>query len=278
MILVTTPNGKVGSEVAKRLLEQGHALRLGAHTVEKAQAAFSGAEVVPFDFADEQKVKAALADVDALYLASPGDAQAEPVKRVIDLAKEAGVERIVRLSAMGVENSENPLREVEKHLEASGLQYTLLRPNWFMQNYSTLHAESVRTQGKFYEPSGDAQTGFVDARDIAAVAVKALTEDGHHAQAYALTGARAYSRYEVADAIAQATGKTVTYEPMTEAQFQKSMTSAGMPEGSLALMTGLYQAVRAGHTSAVTDTVEQVTGRPPISLERFAQDYKNVWV
>lgn len=278
MILVTTPNGKVGSEVAKGLLEQGQKVRLGAHTPKKAQTAFPQAEVVPFDFADEAGVRAALTGVSALYLASPGDAQAEPVERVIDLAKEVGVERIVRLSAMGVEQSDNPLREVEQHLEASGLQYTLLRPSWFMQNYSTLHADSIRTQNAFYEPAGDAKTGFIDARDIAAVAVKALTEDGHHAQAYALTGARAYSRYEVAEAISQSTGKTVTYEPVAETQFQKSMTSAGMPEGYLALMTGLYQAVRAGHTSAVTDTVEQVTGRPPISLEGFAQDYKDVWV
>lgn len=277
MILITTPNGKVGSEVTRQLLEQGHSVRLGAYTVEKAQSAFPEAEVMKFDFADEDKVRAALVGVDALYLASPGDAQAEPVKRVIDLAREAGVERVVRLSAMGVEASDNPLREVEKHLEASGLQYTLLRPHFFMQNYSTTSAESIRTQGAFYEPSEDGKTGFIDARDIAAVAVKALTEEGHDAQAYALTGGRAYDRYEVAAAIAQATGKGVSYRPISDVQLQEGMTSAGMPEGYVALMTGLYQAVRAGYTEAVTDTVEQVTGHAPISLERFAHDYKDVW-
>lgn len=277
MILVSTPNGKVGSEVAKRLLEQGHALRLGAHTVAKAQAAFPEAEVAPFDFADEGSIKAALVGVDVLYLASPGD-DAEPSQRVIDLAKEAGVTRIVRLSAMGVEGSDNPMRRVEQHLEASELEYTLLRPNWFMQNYSTTNAASIRTQGAFYEPAEDAKTSFVDARDIAAVAVKALTEEGHHARAYALTGGRAYSRREVAEAISKATGKAVTYQQVSEEQFQESMSSVGAPEHYTELLTGLYQAVRAGHTSIVTDTVEQVTGRPPISLERFAYDYKDVWV
>lgn len=278
MILITTPNGKVGSEVTEQLLEQGHPVRLGAHTVEKAQAAFPQAEVAPFDFTDEDKARAALVGVEALYLASPGDSRAEPVKRVIDFAKEAGVKRVVRLSAIGVEASDNPLREVEKYLEASGLQYTLLRPSWFMQNYSTTNAESIRTQGAFYEPSGDAKTGFIDARDIAAVAVKALTEDGHHAQAYALTGGHAYDRYEVAAAISQATGKAVRYQEVFEVQFQKGLTSAGVPEGYVALMTGLYQAVRAGHSAAVTDTVEQVTGRAPITLEQFAHDYKDVWL
>lgn len=278
MILITTPNGKVGSEVAKQLLKQGHSVRLGAHTVGKAQAAFPQAGVVPFDFADEDKVRAALKGVEALYLASPGDAQAEPVKRVIDLAKEAGVKRVVRLSAMGVEMSDNPLREVERHLEASGLQYTLLRPSWFMQNYSTTHAQSIRTQGKVHEPAGDGKTGFIDARDIASVGVTALTHEGHHAQAYALTGGRAYDRDEVAEAISRATSKAVTYEPVSEAQFQAGMTSAGVPEGYVVLMTGLYQAVRAGYTAAVTDTVEQVTGQAPISLEQFARDHKDTWM
>lgn len=278
MILLTTPNGKVGSEIAKMLLEQGQQIRLGAHTPAKAQAAFPQAEVVPFDFDDENKVKAALAGVQALYLASPGDARAEPVNRVIDLAKEAGVTRIVRLSAMGVENSDNPLRAVELHLEASGLEYTLLRPNWFMQNYTTLYAESIRTQNTFSEPVEDAQTGFIDARDIAAVGVKALTEEGHHGQAYDLTGARAYTRNEVAEAVSQATGKTVTYQPITEEQFQSGMVAAGAPEAYVMLMTSIYQVVRAGYTVTVTDTVERVTGRVPISLEQFAHDYKDVWL
>ncbi len=89
MILISTPNGKVGSEIVKMLLEQGQPVRLGAHTLEKAQNAFPQTEVVPFDFGDEGEVKAALQDVQALYLAAPGDAQAASVNRVIDLAKLA---------------------------------------------------------------------------------------------------------------------------------------------------------------------------------------------
>ena len=277
MILVTTPNGKVGGEVAKELLAQGRPVRLGAHTPEKAHAEFPGADVTPFDFADVASIEAALVGVTTLYLATPGD-DAEPSRRVIDLAKEPGVGRIVRLSAMGVEASDNPMRRVEQHLEASGLEYTLLRPNWFMQNYSTTNAASIRTQGAFYEPAGDARTSFIDARDIAAVAVKALTEDGHHAQAYELTGGRAYSRHQVAEVIAQATGRAVSYVSIDETQFRESMSSVGAPEHYTGLLTGLYQAVRAGYTATVTDAVERVMGRTPISLERFARNYKDVWL
>ena len=199
------------------------------------------------------------------------------MRRAVGLAKEAGVERIVRLSAMGIEGSDNPLRRVEQTIEASELTWTHLRPNWFMQNFSTTSAEGIRERGVLAEPAGDAKTSFIDTRDIAAVAVKALTEEGHGGQAYTLTGQQAHGRYEVADAISQATGKEVRYEPLSEEAFRERMSGAGMPEDYLELMTGLYQAVRAGYTAETTDTFEQVTGRAPITLGQFARDYKEVW-
>ena len=278
MILVTTPNGKVGQEVVKRLLERGETVRLAAHTPQKAQDAFSNAEVVPFEFGDEASVRAALRGVGALYLASPGATAAEPVQQVVDLAKRAGVGHIVRLSAMGVEHSDNPLRQVEQHLKASGLAWTLLRPNWFMQNYSTTNAQSVRDGGVIAEPAGDAKTAFIDTRDVAAVAVKALTEEGHQGQAYALTGPEALDRQEVAQAISEVTGKEVRYEPLSEEAFRERMSQAGMPAPYLELMAGLYRSVQAGDTAHTTDAVERLLSRPPTSFGRFAQDHKEVWL
>ncbi|GBF08232.1 NAD(P)H azoreductase [Deinococcus aerius] len=275
-VLVTTPNGKVGQEVVRQLQERGVEVRVGAHTVEKARQAFPGAEVVRFDYEDEASVRQALQGVDAVYLASPGDMSAEPVKRVVDLAREAGVGRVVRLSAMGVEHSDNPLREVERHIEASGLTWTFLRPSWFMQNYATMNADMIRG-GTLYEPSGDARTSFVDARDIAAVAVAALTEEGHAGQAYTITGGEALSRDEVVAAISDATGKSVKYVPISDEDLARAMRDGGAPEAYVGLMTSLYQGVRAGHSESVTDAVRRVTGRDPISFRQFAQDHADVW-
>ncbi|WP_019588764.1 SDR family oxidoreductase [Deinococcus apachensis] len=275
-VLVTTPNGKVGQEVVRQLQERGVEVRVGAHTVDKARQAFPGAEVVRFDYADEASVREALQGVDAVYLASPGDMPAEPVKRVVDLAREAGVGRIVRLSAMGVEHSENPLREVERHIEASGLAWTFLRPSWFMQNYATMNADMIRG-GTLYEPSGDARTSFVDARDIAAMAVAALTEEGHAGQAYTITGGEALSRDEVVAAISDATGKSVKYVPISDEDLGQAMRAQGAPEAYVGLMTALYQAVRAGHSAQVTDDVRRVTGRDPTPFEQFARDHADVW-
>ncbi|BDP42785.1 NmrA family transcriptional regulator [Deinococcus aetherius] len=275
-VLVTTPNGKVGQEVVRQLQERGVEVRVGAHTVDKARQAFPGAEVVPFDYADEASVREALRGVDALYLASPGDMPAEPVKRVVDLAREAGVGQIVRLSAMGAQHSDNPLREVERHIEASGAHWTFLRPSWFMQNYSTMYADMLRG-GALYEPAGDGKTSFVDARDIAAVAVAALTGEGHAGQAYTITGPQALDRDEVAAAISGATGRDVRYVPISDEQLQETMRAGGAPEAYVGLMSALYGAVRGGHSAEVTDDVRRVTGRDPIPFTQFARDHADVW-
>lgn len=278
MILITTPNGKVGAEVTKQLIAKGSEVRVGAHTVEKAQSAFPHAQAVRFDFDDEQSVRAALDGVDAVYLASPGPMLAAPVNRVVDLARAAGVQRIVRLSAMGADHGDSPLRQIEQHIEAVDLRWTFLRPNWFFQNFSTTNAQSIREQGAFYEPAGNGKTSFIDARDIAAVAASALTEDGHFGQIYTITGAQAYDRYEVAHAIAAATGKDVQYVPIEDAQFRATMAGFSAPASYIDLLSTLYNAVRAGGTEQLTDTVRTVLGRAPITLEQFAADYRDAWL
>ena len=278
MILITTPNGKVGAEVTKQLLEKGVEVRVGARTIEKAQTAFPQAHVVRFDFNDEHHVQAALDGVDAVYLGSPGPMLAAPVTRVVDHARAAGVERVVRLSAMGIEHTDTPLRQIEQHIEKTGLQWTFLRPNWFLQNYSTTNSQTIREHQAFHEPAGNAKTSFVDVRDIAAVAVQALTKDGHLGQAYTITGPQAYDRYQVAQAIATAIGKNVRYVPIEDAQLRASMAALGAPEAYVELMSNLYSTARAGWTEQVTDTVQHVLGRAPITLAQFAADYRDAWL
>ncbi len=276
-ILVTTPNGKVGSAVVKGLLEQGIQVRAGVHNMAHASS-FQGAEVVHFDFANPASIKSAVEGVDAVYLAVPGTLPAEQVKQVVDAAKAAGVKRIVQLSAKGVENSDTMLRQVEQHVEASGLQYTLLRPSWFFQNFNTGQREYIRQAGAIMEASSDAKTAFIDTRDIAAVAVKALTEDGHHGKAYALTGSKAHDRNEVAAAISKATGKHVAYKSLSDEEFRAQATAEHWPVDAMEMMSWLYGGVRQGWTQEVVPTVKEVLGREPIGLEQYAQDHKEEWL
>jgi uncharacterized protein YbjT (DUF2867 family) len=278
-VLVTTPNGKVGHEVVKQLLANGVSVRAGVHNPAKADGLTAlGAEVVHFDFADASSVQAALSDIDRLYLAFPGTLPFEQPKAVVDAAKAAGVKRIVQLSAKGVENSDTLLRQVEQYLEASGLEYTLLRPNWFFQNFNTGQREYIRQAGAIIEAAGDGRTSFIDTRDIAAVAVKALTEDGHHGKAYALTGSVAHHRSEVAAAISKATGKTVVYKPLSDEAFRAQATAEQWPVAVIETMSWLYGGVRAGWTQEVVPTVKELLGREPIGLEQYVQDHKKEWL
>lgn len=274
-ILITTPRGKVGSELVPLLREKGAPLRLAAHSVEATQKAFPGVEVVPLDYHDAASVTAAVRGVTAVYLASPGDFPAEPEQRLVDAAKGAGARKIVKLSAVGTERADTPLRRVERHIEASGLAWTFLRPNWFFQNYSTSQVQAVRG-GTLAEPAGDAKTAFVDTRDIAAVAAAALTTSKLDGQAYALTGPEALDRHEVAAIFARSLDRPVAYVSPTDEQFRAALKDVA-PPSYVELLSALYGQVRAGATAQLSDDVERVLGRPPTSFAQFVRDYLHVW-
>lgn len=275
-ILVTTPTSKIGSALVSQLSARGIAVRVGAHTVEKAQKLFPKTDIVALDLNNAASVKVALDGIDRLYLAPPReDFPVTPLLHAVELAKAAGVKRIVFLSAMGVEDMETNIRQLERGIEASGIDFTHLRTNVLLQNYSTMSAELIRQQGVFVEPVGDERTSFVDARDVAA----ALSEVGHARQAYTLTGAAAYSRAEVAAAIAQATDKPIHYQPLSDEEFRALAKSLAWTDEFINMMLGFYHThIRSGRSAIVTDTVERVLRRPPTRMAQFVQDYRNVWL
>jgi uncharacterized protein YbjT (DUF2867 family) len=274
-ILVTTPTGKVGQELVALLTRRGATVRLGAHSVDKTRAAFPGLEVVRLDHTDPATHAAAVQGVDAVYLAAPGDFPSAPEKALVDAAKRAGVKKVVKLAAMGVEHTDNPLRQVEEHVRASGLAWTFLHPTWFMQNFSTSMAGAVKS-GTLAEPAADKKTAFIDARDIAAVAAKALLETGLEGKTLTLTGPELLSRAEVAAALGKELGRPVAYLPITDEQFRAAVKGFLAPS-YLELMSHLYSVVRAGHAEVKTATVQEVLGRPPISFAQFAKDHRSAW-
>ena len=275
-ILVTTPNGKVGNEVAKLLLSRGASVRVGAHSVEKAKAELAGAEIVHLDLKDAASVKAALQGISAVYLASPGDWPAEPEENLIAAAKAAGVKKIVKLSAINVEKHDgSALRAVEKKLEKSGLDYSILRPNWFFQNFTTSMAGAVKS-GTLAEPAGEQGTAFIDARDIAEVAALALTSDRLSQQAVTLTGPKVLTRAEVAKILGAAAGHEVNYLAVTDAQFREAVKPF-MPQSYIEVLSWLYAEQRKGVNAFTTGAVQELLGRPPRSLEEFAKENAAAW-
>jgi uncharacterized protein YbjT (DUF2867 family) len=161
--------------------------------------------------------------------------------------------------------------QVEAELRRSGIPHTVVQPSAFMQNYLA-QAASIKAEDAFYLPEGDGAMSSIDVRDIAAVAVAALTEPGHEGKRYVLTGAEALSNREVAEKLSGALGRTIHYVDVTDEQAGESMRSGGMAEWTVHAMLESTQIVRAGYTAVISPDVETALGRKPVSFDQFLQD------
>lgn len=275
MILVTGSTGKVGKELVRNLQETKAKFRVGARSPQK----ISGAEVVLFDLDRPETLGPALSGIERLFLLSSGGTEREGP--VVDAAKKAGVRHIVKLSVWGAETEALEFgrhhRPIEKKIEASGIPWTFLRPNGFMQNYVAYFAGTIKAQGAFYLPDRDARISVIDVRDIAAVAAKALTEKGHEGKAYTLSGPEALSNAEIAEKISRAVGKKVTYVDVSEDDYRKGLLGAGIPPAYADALVDLQRYYVRGGAARVTPEVERVTGRKPISFDQFARDHASAW-
>jgi uncharacterized protein YbjT (DUF2867 family) len=162
--------------------------------------------------------------------------------------------------------------QTEKSLEHAGLPFTHLRPPFFMQNLLRF-APTVRASGEFAGSLGQGKMAMVDVHDIAAVAATALTADTHAGKAYVLTGPEALSYADVAARLSRILGRAITYRDVPLAVMRQRLLASGMPEWHVDVQVDFSTALRAGHASAVTDTVEAVTGRPARTLERFIREH-----
>jgi uncharacterized protein YbjT (DUF2867 family) len=249
-ILVLGGTGKTGRRVAQRVDNARIASR--AHG---------------FDLGDPSSW--ALDGMTAVYLVEP-DLQAGPrLPRFVTEAVAAGARRLVLLSAPRAGEEGHPLYAAEQAVRESGVGWTILRPNWFAQNFSEgPWAQGIR-DGVLSLPAGDGRAPFVDAEDIADVAAAALTTDRHHGEVYELTGPRAVSFGEAVDLIARATGRKIGYEDVDPEAFIERQTAYGVPRTVARLLTGLLDDLREGRGADLGDGVERALHRPSRSFEDF---------
>jgi uncharacterized protein YbjT (DUF2867 family) len=276
MILITGASGNVGKEVLKQVAATGAKVRAAFQTVTKAAAAPSGVEIATMDYNKPETLQAALKGIERVFLVAPPTPNLPALERkAIDEIKQSGVRHVVKLSAMGGRDAIFPRQhgDSEDYIKSSGVPYTFLRPNGFMQNFVTYNGATINTQNAFYGSQGDGEVSHIDLRDIAAVAVKTLTEGGHQGKAYTLTGPEALSNARVAEILSEDTGREIRYVDLTAEQFKQALLGAGLPEWSANALVDLQQFYRRGSASAVTRDVEQLLGRKPISFEQFSRDY-----
>jgi uncharacterized protein YbjT (DUF2867 family) len=237
-----------------------------------------GVETVAGDLRQPATLPAALRGVDKVFVVTPlVPDQVQMRAALIAAAKAAGVKHDVMSTGIGAapDAAEKIGRwhgENQEQVQDSGMAWTFVQPGFFMQNL-LMHAEPIRDKGEFYLPLGDGKVSWIDARDIAAVAVTALIEPGHENRAYPLTGPEALTGGVVATTLSEVLRRPVRYVPITPDQAKQAMTLAGMPEALADAMNELNALAQAGHAAGVLDTVESVTGRPARSFRHFANDH-----
>lgn len=269
MILITGAGGLVGTQVAQALNSQP--IRLAMRKPRDG--------AVRFDFHDPSTFGPALDGVDRVFLLRPP--QLAHAKHdfgpFIAAMAAARVEQVVFLSVRGAER--NPLlphHRIERLIEASGLAWTHLRPNDFMQNFLKVHCDDIE-RGTIVAPAGRGRTSFVDVRDVGAAAAAVLTSEGHCGRAYTLTGPEALDLFDVAQIFSEVLGRAVIYRPTGALRY---LLRQRRTHGSLAfalVMTGVSTIARLGLAAAVTSDFKQLTGRSPGSFRGFVTDHVESW-
>jgi uncharacterized protein YbjT (DUF2867 family) len=295
MIVVTGATGNVGFEVLKQLLEAKQQVRAAVTNIEKAKLTLqqkgvdtTKLEFSKLEFGDETTYAPTFANADGLFLMRPpaiSDTK-KFINPAVDAAKAADIKRVTFLSLQGAEkNPVVPHYAVERQLERSGMTYTFLRAAFFMQNLATTHRDDIRNHDDVFIPAGRGKTAFIDVRDIAAVAAKALTEGEERLetlqiknQGVELTGSEALDYFEVAKILSEVLGREITYSNPSNRHFGKVLRERGYPLAHILVMEALYTLAKLGLAGQLTKDTERVLGRAPITFRQFAKDYRSVWL
>jgi uncharacterized protein YbjT (DUF2867 family) len=278
MILVVGATGTNGREVVQQLSARGVPVRALVRGTEKSpDLRLANVELVRGDLGDPPSLDAALRGVRKAFIVTAVDQRCvEWFRNFFAAAKRAGGPHVVKFSGMGAGSADTPIMnqhgETDDMLQRSGMPWTILRPNSFHQNL-LWSAGTIKDQGTFYLPLGDAKQSLVDVRDIGAVAAEVLTGAGHEGQVYELTGPESLSYHDVAATLTKVLGKPVRYVPVSLDAAKESMLKAGMPEWNAASLKDLYRVFATGTYARTTDTIARLTGRPPRSFEQFARDH-----
>ena len=278
-ILITGATGTIGTELCKQLAARRVPFRAIVRRAKDAERfEKSTAEVVVGNFDDAESVARALQGMERTFLLTNSSEQAETQQlNFADTAQKAGVKHIVKLSQWAADQA-SPVRFLRYHAAAeskiknSGLDYTFLRPNLFMQGLMGFK-NSIVKQNKFFAAIGDAPISAVDVRDIAATAAAALTETGHAGRIYNLTGPVALSHYEMAEKLSKALNREIKFADVSPDQMREALKAAGFPDWQADGLIEDYAHYQRGEAAKTTTGVLDATGEQPRNFDDFERDY-----
>jgi len=291
VLVVTGPTGNVGAEVTRLLVERRRAgeaptFRIAAHDPQKIRALHGpDVPVVKFDYDDRTTWRAVLEDVSTLFLLFPlphPRTVETRMKPFINAAYREGCRHVVYLSVPGADAFKVvPHYGVERHIEGTGLAHTFLRSSYFMQNLHrriSTHGVDIAERGEVFIPAGGGRISFIDARDVAAVALDVFRDPAaHRNRAYTLTGPERLDFYEVAGVLSEVLERPIRYASPSFPRFWYRLARRGVHWDTLVFMTIVYWLTRAGRNEPLTDELPALLGRPPTDLRQFAKDNRWRW-
>jgi uncharacterized protein YbjT (DUF2867 family) len=280
MILVTGATGKNGLEIIRRLSGRQERIRamIRKQSDTKKFTPRPNLEFVEADFDDAANLHKALSGVQRAFLVTNSSEKVEERQlRFVEVARESGVKHVVYLSQLHA-SSDSPLRflryhaAVESALRTSGMSYTNLRPNLYMQGMLMI-GKTIASEGRLFAPAGIARISVVDVRDVAAVAVAALTKGGHEGKTYDITGPEALTHAQMAELLSQALKRPVTFVDVTEEAFREGLRTIRMPDWQADGLAEDFAHYRRGEAADISSAVKDVTGVAPHPFSIFARDH-----
>jgi len=189
-----------------------------------------------------------------------------------------GVKLIVNISAISISSKlDRPMKEIESHIQNSDVDSVFLRPNCYMQNFKDLFRDLIVAENQITVPADNAKICFVDVRDVAEVAVKALADDELRNKTYELTGKQSLNMHVVAHLFSEGLNREIDYISISDEDFEKTLRTAGWPASTIEGTMQLCSHVKSGETAVVSDDIQKLLGREPISFEKFIKDYADNW-
>jgi uncharacterized protein YbjT (DUF2867 family) len=275
-ILVTGATGTIGKALTKALAVEKASFVAGVRNKEKAASILpSDVNLVSFDFEDTSTFESATEGVDKVFLLGPPMVMNlhSLLSPFIDFLKAKGITRVVYVSALGMEE----LRDLPFHtitvekLKKEEFDYTILKPSFFAQNFKNYEWDNIMQRGITYAPAGTGKVAFVDVADIAAVAAKVLTQEGHSHKEYIITGPQTLSYAEAADLLSEVTGRKIVYPNPSVKEYAGALKAGGAPDFIAPYMSSVYSLIANNNVDVVSNVTEKLTGKSPSSLKEVLE-------
>ncbi|HZA43004.1 MAG TPA: SDR family oxidoreductase [Nitrososphaeraceae archaeon] len=287
-ILITGATGTLGSEVVRQLagVDSEVNIKAAGHSLQNLERIIEDHKIksMRIDFSEPETLKDALKDIDKVFLLTPFQPNMVQYSSnlLTEIIKAGKTKHIVKVSAMGAdfEPGGRLHRQAEQMIEDSGIAYTFLRPNAFMQNFVNFYSHMIKERDVLSLPAGDGKVSFVDVRDIAAVSIQILINNNvgkYNSKTYDITGPEAISYDDAVRILSEQVGKKISYVSVSEDDAFNAMKEMGLNDWLIKTILEGYNNLRKGYFSPITNVVEEITGRKPVSFKDFAKDHAEVF-